>query len=121
MNYLHVSKQFQVGWLAENPEEVKSYFYSTQNLPMSEFQRNSEEAKECLYTSFFIEQVRNSYHASNNSITFFKLHDLKEKYTEIANMYSNFFGFKYSEDEIESKWRELNVYVKENDLIYLYV
>lgn len=120
MNYLHVSKQFQVGWLAEKPEEFKRYFSSLENLAILECYKNSEEAKECLYTSFFIEQVRNSYHASNNSITFFKLHDLKEKYTEIANMYSNFFGFKYSEDEIENKWKELKIYVEENNLLHLY-
>jgi hypothetical protein len=91
MNHTHVSKQFQVGWLAEKPEEFKNYFSSLQNLPILEYHRNSDEAKECLYSSFFIEKVSNSCNASNNSITFFKLHDLKEKYTEIANMYSNFF------------------------------
>lgn len=120
MNYLHVSKQFQVGWLAEKPEIFKSYFSSTQNLSMLECQKNFEEAKECFCSSFYIEKVRNSYHASGNSITFFKLHDLKEKYTEIANMYSNFFGFKYSEDAIENKWKELKTYVEENNLLYLY-
>ena len=120
MNYLHVSKQFQVGWLAEKPEKFKSYFSSIQNLPMVEYQKNFEVAKECFYSSFYIEKVRKGYHASDKSITFFKLHNLKEKYTEIASMYSNFFGFKYSENEIENKWKELKTYVEENNLLYLY-
>lgn len=120
MNYLHVSKQFQVDWLAEKPEEFKSYFSSVGNIRMLECQKNFEEAKECLNSSFFIEKIRNSYHVSNNSITFFQLHDLKEKYIEISNMYSNFFGFEYSEDDIENKWKELNNYVEENNLLHLY-
>ncbi len=120
MNYLHVSKQFQVGWLAEKPEEFNSYFTSLENLPMLECHKNSEEAKECFYSSFFIEKVINSFHTSNHLMAFLKLHDLNKKYSEIANMYSNFFGFKYSEDEIENKWKELKIYVEENNLLYLY-